>query len=261
MILLVVATSIEARPIIQKWKLKKVQKTPFQIWDSPYIRMIISGIGKVHSAIATAHLLTQSQEMIRALVNFGIAGHLSEDIGSCLLAHKIVDESSQKSFYPNFCFSWDEKTDVCITFDTPYTQYEKTGCYDMEGSGFFQSGRAFIGYERIHLLKVISDNPKHPLHLISKEKVLSLLENAMPVLERLISTLNDLPTLDLEESILDLTPFIHKWHFTTTQQEQLKTVCTRLTYLDKTPQIEDVSFCNHSKQVLIYLHEKANSLS
>lgn len=80
MIGLVAATVREARPLIEACAAVEVSGAPFETWRAVVgkhkrdVRLVLSGVGKVAAAAATASLL--SQHKVDWLVNFGVCGAL-----------------------------------------------------------------------------------------------------------------------------------------------------------------------------------------
>ena len=65
MILLTTATEIEARAVIQKLKLKKLQDPYFSIWQNEEVILVITGIGKVKTASAIAYVFAITKSSIK----------------------------------------------------------------------------------------------------------------------------------------------------------------------------------------------------
>ena len=102
MLCLVVALAAEARPLLAPHRLQGVNGHPYRICAGEQTHLIVSGIGKVAAAAATAYLRALIGDTPAAWLNIGIAGHGSQAVGTPLLAHKVVDAASGKPFYPTF---------------------------------------------------------------------------------------------------------------------------------------------------------------
>ncbi len=71
-VVLIMATRLEALPFIEKIPLKQVQSKPFEVFEGDQLDLVISGVGKVKAAMATAYAcMTRS---VGTLVNLGAAG-------------------------------------------------------------------------------------------------------------------------------------------------------------------------------------------
>ena len=102
MLCLVVALAAEARPLLASHRLQGVSGHPYRICAGEQTHLIVSGIGKVAAAAATAYLRALIGDTPAAWLNIGIAGHGNQAVGTALLAHKVVDAASGKPFYPTF---------------------------------------------------------------------------------------------------------------------------------------------------------------
>ena len=85
-----VALQPEARPLIEKFKLKKRNgSNPFPVFENESHCLAISGIGRIQAAAATGYLLGQLDGRPQAMINLGIAGHGTLDVGTLFLANRI----------------------------------------------------------------------------------------------------------------------------------------------------------------------------
>jgi len=162
MLIWVTALHCEAKPIIDHYRLKKLQShQAFDVYQKDQIECIVSGIGKLACAAATAWIAALNQEA-RSItwINIGTAGSASHDIGTALLINRIFDESGQH-FYPAPLLNSGFKTAHCLTRSEPSTDYHPDQVYDMEASAFFDTATRFSNAELVQCVKVISDNPSH----------------------------------------------------------------------------------------------------
>ena len=92
-------------------------------------------------------------------INFGIAGHKKEKIGSIFLVDKIIDNETKKKRYPFILDNCKINQSSCITYGEPNFNYTND-LSDMEASGFFFGCEKYSSKEFIHSIKIISDNEK-----------------------------------------------------------------------------------------------------
>ena len=139
----------EVAPIIKHYNLKKID-APFEIFANSEIIVIISGIGKINSAIATTYLL--SKYKIDFIINFGIAGSKDKDIGEIFLINKINNK-----LFPDILYShpFNESEIICSDEVITSGDYQLV---DMESEGFFRSATKFLPLEHIFIIKIVSDN-------------------------------------------------------------------------------------------------------
>ena len=231
MLCLVVALAAEARPLLAPHRLQGVSGHPYRICAGEQTHLIVSGVGKVAAAAATAYLRALIGDAPAAWLNIGIAGHGSQAVGTALLAHKVVDIASGKLFYPTFTASPPCRTTLLHTVDRvqPATG---DAAYDMEASGFCEAAQRFATSERVHCLKVVSDNPQSSYQELNAEKVETLIEAQLDMIaqvgEHLRALSQQLHALHADPpGLAELTA---RWQFTATQQHQLRGLLVALAY-------------------------------
>ncbi len=153
MIVIVTATFSEAKALIEHFRLIQTQKKPFSIYKNSKILLIISGIGKINSAIATTYIFTTYKD-IENIINFGICGSSDKEkkIGSLYNIKSVVDKDSDKKFI--LC----KNGEVLWCCTKPITTHisEKI-LVDMESSGFLRATKYFINKEKVGIYKIVSD--------------------------------------------------------------------------------------------------------
>jgi len=216
MLNIVTALKIEAEPIIKKYNLKCVNN----IYQNKYINLIITGQGKIKSAINTALLLNKYKF---PTLNIGIAGSNKYSINEGFFVDKIIDFDSNLEYFPDY---FPKKS-------TTLTTISKIGKYfnltDMEGSGFFEACYKFLNVNEIILYKIVSDTPTNP---INKNEIPNLIFNHLEVIDFLLDNISKKE--DINEEIEKL---INKakenMHLTKTQENQLKNIITFLLLKNK----------------------------
>ncbi len=145
---IVTALISEAQPIIEFLNLTKKEDKNFPIFTNHNTTLIVSGMGKINSAIAVTYIKPTNK-----IINIGICGSNSHKIGDIYNIKKIIDKSSQKVVHLNP----NGETLTCV--DTPQNDPSlfKNTLVDMESFGFFQAARKFIEKENILLYKIVSD--------------------------------------------------------------------------------------------------------
>lgn len=166
-ILFTVALREEALPIIDFFGLERDAESGSQpVYRNENMALIVSGLGKIKAAAATARLFSRETVARGAsAINIGIAGAVhpaSHPKSQIFLIHKIVDNGSAREFFPDMIIESALKETMVTTFDAPVT-LESTdiptlGLVDMEASGFFETASLFLGPHRIVCLKIVSDH-------------------------------------------------------------------------------------------------------
>jgi purine-nucleoside phosphorylase len=158
MLYIVVALKSEANILIKDLKLQKNLDENFPIFENDFIKLIISGIGSINSAIATTYLLnTYKASKEDKAINIGICGAKDKDkIGKLFSVHKIIDTTTYKVYH----LQKDENSLAISTYSKPLTNKSilKTPLVDMESSGFYLSCSKFIKKNNIMIKKIVSDN-------------------------------------------------------------------------------------------------------
>jgi len=237
MIHLICALKCEAKSLIAHFRLKNCSDStsfPLYISQDKKISLTISGIGKIYAAAATAFthafLQTSKQDI---WLNVGIAGHKDLEIGEVMIAHKIIEQSTQQSWYPQILYSPPCQSMEVLSCDHPASDYTDTvfsgAVFEMEAAGFYATACRFATSELIHVVKIISDNQQHPADKISAPFVADLLKDKLGIIDQLITSLRQLAK-DLNspnESPDYYDQIIEKWRFTYTERNKLKSCLNR----------------------------------
>ncbi|MGE0494800.1 MAG: hypothetical protein AB7S38_36655 [Vulcanimicrobiota bacterium] len=224
MIGLVCALPSEAAAMVRLLALKKQAGwTPFTTYEGPGHRLVVSGVGKVRAAAATAYLLGSELPWKWVLLNFGVAGGGSDlAIGQACLAHKVVDHSTGSVYYPDLLVRhpWQEET--LVTHDRPVFETGQHRLVDMEASGFMDTALRYLSSGQLAVVKVVSDHfrrdgPIHPEELLARHA--QQLADHLLALEQLLGALA--PALSDDETRL-LEEVRVRLRLTVTQARQLE---------------------------------------
>ncbi|MEO1923747.1 MAG: hypothetical protein ABGX25_04450 [Nautiliaceae bacterium] len=236
MINIVTALKIEAIPIIEYFNLKSTG----EIYQNKEINLIITGSGKVKSAINTALLL---RKKTYPTINIGIAGSNKHPIGSGFFIHKITDTDTGFEYYPDF---FEEPSEEIFTVSKTQKYFSLV---DMESSGFFEAAYKFLSVEKIILYKIVSDTPNQPFN---KNTIPKLIEKSFPIIKYIIKNFQNTTSFtDIEEKIKNL-------YLTQTQKAKLKEL---LTYMQtKNIPFPDIPKTKNKKETQIFIEKLKKSL-
>jgi hypothetical protein len=212
MLNIVTALKIEAEPIIKYFKLKCKDN----IWQNDKINLIVTGSGKIKSAINTALLLEKHPFKT---INIGIAGSNKYEVSQGFFIHKIIDDESSLEYYPDF-FKDPSNEIFCVSKPQKYFSL-----VDMESSGFFEAAYKFLRVEKIILYKIVSDTPKNKFN---PSIVNELIKKHLNILEELMEEERNFNFEEIENWLQEA---MTKMHLTKTQYHELK---NRLIYLKTT---------------------------
>ncbi|MCB1759993.1 MAG: hypothetical protein KDI68_09490 [Gammaproteobacteria bacterium] len=186
----VVALPSEAKPINRHFGLVRDNRAEaFSLYRNGSAALVISGVGSDLAARATEWLHGYLPQPA-IWFNVGIAGHPHRAIGEALLAHRIVDRQSGREWqrsYPGFPCS----SASLITCIEPERDYPDDALYDMEGASFYAALDAAGAEHTGHCFKIVSDNLHNPVEQINRELINGLMEQNLPLLERLCHLLTD----------------------------------------------------------------------
>ncbi len=167
MLYITVAMQSEARPLISALGLKKNHwTTHFRVYDSTECALIVSGTGKVQSAVSTTFLLAHYPiQKTDFFINFGTCGTTMPDIqpGTVFLANRIRDHETGREVFPDLLYRHGFMEAGLETFGQPVEQHHlnalhpDTGLVDMEAYGAFESARHFLPVHRIAVIKIVLD--------------------------------------------------------------------------------------------------------
>ncbi|MEX2353286.1 MAG: hypothetical protein WD709_03790 [Gammaproteobacteria bacterium] len=266
MLHLICALKCEAKPLIQHFRLSyNNEATLFPVYlnKDKTVSLTISGTGKIAASAAVMYaymLLDTSRTDI--WVNTGIGGHRSLTRGQAVLANKIMDQASGRSWYPQILFQTTIPATTVMTVDTPATNYNDEVLLDMEAAGFYETVSRFGLAELCHSLKIVSDNEASHHGLINASYVSQSIAGNLDHMDVLVAALFGLangliqPTAGLDK---DYEIIISRWHFSQTQRTRLKRLLKRWYLLcPEVPVIadEDAKYWQNSRAILEALNAR-----
>ncbi len=262
----VVAHQVEARPIIEFYRLTKdITHRAFNVYENDHVKLIVSGEGKVLCAAATAYCysLQSCPEVPAMWTNVGIVGHAVHQVGSLWRINKVTDLTTSNIIFPmNILRSSSIYGESLISVDVPETGYSGNSLYDMEASAFFLTASRFASLEYINSFKVVSDNKNQPLGKFSLNMAAQLIEKRIEVIDDYLQELenilknnfnNIMQAIDIKNKLF------HKYKFTHTQQlkcdELLKSLAVHGIHCT-----EELFQYSNSKQVLDSLNHRLKKI-
>ena len=186
---LIVALPPEAKPINQHLGLMRDNRyDQYPLYKKGHITLVISGYGVKNSAAATSWLhQINNLRPNDTWINLGIAGHPSHTVGNLYLANTIVDQVTGEE--------WPMETDRILPYPMervfsvaePDSDYKLDGLVEMEAAGFYRAALQCTSPDRIHCIKVVSDNRENPTDKISGKMVSQLMQDSLNILDKLIT--------------------------------------------------------------------------
>ena len=265
-IFIYVALPCEAKPLTEHFNLKKnTAVQPFAVYFNKDIYLTVTGLGK--SAMAAGVAYTQAlfgATLYPVLVNVGIAGHKDYAVGDLFLVDKITDFDSQKSYYPPLVFTPPCPTACIQTVSRLQPAYDLHRLCDMEASAFYETALRFSSGELIHCLKVVSDNELAPAENIQPKQVALLIAAHIVAIETLLAELSRLAKLITAPESKLFEPLVQGYHFTSSEQGQLKKQLSRWAALTQASESDmnpfDEKPFHKGKDVLCWLDQQISGI-
>ncbi|SES86432.1 hypothetical protein [Anaerobranca gottschalkii] len=194
MIFISTAMYVEAQKIIKKLRLKRDRSiNKFEVFKNDQITLIITGVGKVKSAVALTYILSREVVTHRDIyINFGICGTKDREIpkGEIFLCNKIKDNETKFTYYPDILLQHPFKERAIETFSRVVVQEEVSQCLvDMESSALYQAASVFLKPHQIFFVKVVSDYLN--IENIDKEFILDIIDKGVDQVIEWINAIKD----------------------------------------------------------------------
>lgn len=189
---LVIALPPEARPINQHLGLTRDNHHDlFRLYRAGDISLVISGPGSDSAAAASDWLHGVNHYRQNDIwINLGIAGHPSHPVGEAFQANRIEDADTGEIWYPETMLELPCPAERVISIRQADTSYSLNALVEMEAAGFYRSALRHTTPDRIHCIKVISDNRDNPTHMLNGKIVSQLIREQMDLLDRLLTTID-----------------------------------------------------------------------
>lgn len=221
MIYVMMALYQEAHGLIRELELKKnTAYAPFEVFDneSAGIRLVVTGVGEIAAAAATAAVCARDgADAADFLVNIGCcaaggcepadrdmdsgygAAHAAQ-IGDLYVCHKITEQETGKTFYPDILYRHPWKERELVTGMQPLQRAAAHGAlYDMEAAAVYQAGIRFFSPDRMLFLKVVSDFGIAGQERMTAEVLTGLLEQHVKEVAAFLTNLRE--AADEEETL------------------------------------------------------------
>ena len=192
-------------------------------------RLVLSGVGKELSAKATSCLSERFPQPNQAWLNFGLAGHGTLALGTAFLANRVLDDGDENAFYPTQLLDHDFRILSPADLLLSRLRLPRSRLVMIWKRPLFAREHPLSSIrELIQVVKIVSDNPNHPVGSFDRSSVGALIEGALPTILPLVDQLEELahkiaPSPDLTE-LVDSGLAHHP--FSETQRHQLRKLLT-----------------------------------
>lgn len=221
MIYVVTALYQEAHGFIRELELKKnTAYAPFEVFDNENagIRLVVTGVGEIAAAAVVAAVCARDgADAADFLINIGCcaaggcepadrdmdsgygAAHAAQ-IGDLYVCHKITEQATGKTFYPDILYRHPWKERELVTGMQPLQRAAAHGAlYDMEAAAVYQAGIRFFSPDRMIFLKVVSDFGIAGQERMTAEALTGLLEQHVKEIAAFLANLRE--AADEEETL------------------------------------------------------------
>ena len=221
MIYVVTALYQEAHGLIRELELKKnTAYAPFEVFDNENagIRLVVTGVGEIAAAAVVAAVCARDgADAADFLINIGCcaaggcepadrdmdsgygAAHVAQ-IGDLYVCHKITEQATGKTFYPDILYRHPWKERELVTGMQPLQRAAAHGAlYDMEAAAVYQAGIRFFSPDRMLFLKVVSDFGIAGQERMTAEALTGLLEQYVKEVAAFLTNLRE--AADEEETL------------------------------------------------------------
>ena len=265
MIHLVVAMPSEAQPLRQHYGLREQSGEPFPLYAGPDMRLVISGIGIEASAAAVGYLAGCSDApSLASWLNVGIAGHRDLAPGAARIADRVSRDDAPRRLYPELSFGPPVPTCAVASHAAPVERFPAATCCDMEAYGFLGAAQRISSVEFAQVLKIVSDNAATGFQHLTRQSVNALVGDALTVVDDCVAALREHAAhrvTALDRELLDT--IVQRWHFTVTQQHQLRHNLDRLAALGAAGPglLDKLAACRDARAVINAVSAQADQQS
>ena len=217
----------EAHGLIRELELKKnTAYAPFEVFDneSAGIRLVVTGVGEIAAAAAVVAVCARDGadaavcrcisgcrgaansvadsgcEAVDSGMDSGSGAANIAQIGDLYLCHKITEQATGKTFYPDILYRHPWKEQELVTGMQPLQRSAAQGVlYDMEAAAVYQAGIRFFSPDRMLFLKVVSDSGVVGQERMTAETLAGLLEQHVKAVAAFLSNLRE--AADEEETL------------------------------------------------------------
>ena len=200
------ALKAESQPLIDQFNLNRDTSFQFPVFKNNDLYLVGIGVGKKNIKNRIETFLNQNNPDLIQFINIGIAGGnpKSTKIGGSYLLHKIKDETTGKTYYPDILIKHNFEEISLVTVESVISDGEGVykGLVDMEASEIFKICSSLVPVHRLAFLKIVSDYMNNEfeqniVHSISKliSHQLNSIESFLSQFERIFSKLESIGCL------------------------------------------------------------------
>ena len=266
---IVTALNCEAKPLIDYYRLSKVNKKPFDFYtgqvnpvrkQSVEMNLIVGGIGQLNTAMACGWLAAQSGLDRTIWLNVGIAGHKDNEVGRILRVCNVNDPITGFNHYPALTAKWNDDVSALMTSALPLSEYPEATLVDMEATAFFTAAGSCASSELVQSLKVVSDNQEESLERLNASLISQLIAAQI---EKIVGFINEMIKLfPVQSTFYESSKLIEHLHCTVSQRQQFIELTEKLQSLKAFSKLfqDEIKQADSMKLVLQKLKQELTSI-
>ena len=266
---IVTALNCEAKPLIDYYRLSKVNKKPFDFYtgqvnsvrkQSVEMNLIVGGIGQLNTAMACGWLAAQSGLDRTIWLNVGIAGHKDNEVGRILRVCNVNDPITGFNHYPALTAKWNDDVSALMTSALPLSEYPEATLVDMEATAFFTAAGSCASSELVQSLKVVSDNQEESLERLNASLISQLIAAQI---EKIVGFINEMVKLfPIQSTFHESSKLIEHLHCTVSQRQQFIELTEKLQSLKAFSKLfqDEIKQADSMKLVLQKLKQELTSI-
>jgi adenosylhomocysteine nucleosidase len=224
-LIVLVALSCEAKPLIDFYRLRKQSSGAFPHFCRPAkndggyaINLVVTGIGTINMAAACGWIGARTSKHPSAWLNLGTAGHATLEVGEIVQVQRSMQLHAKRAHYPPRVAQWQGVGVSLLSYSAPCTEYPAEQAVDMEASALFATAKRFTSAELVQSLKVISDNQENGIENLNSALISELIAAQVSQINAFSEALIEL--IPREVSRDDPLHLIASLHCTQSQRQQ-----------------------------------------
>lgn len=218
------ALDCEAKIFIDTLKLKKCKQiSHYKIYQGTETLLMITGAGEKAASLAVGLLKGLYPDIKGPFINFGIAGHKTEELGKIF-----VISEAKKDYFPSIYLNPSKDPMIPFgktkTFSLAQNSYEEKVLHEMECYSLIEALLTFYPIDQIHILKLISDNEKTPYQTINPESVYQLCKKQK---QSIFSYIDNLPKEIIDPTTALVNEYKMQFYLSESLSHELKRLLER----------------------------------
>ena len=223
------ALKAESQPLINHFNLNRDTSFQFPVFKNNNLYLVGLGVGKKNIRNRIETFLNQNNPDLIQFINIGIAGGnpKSTKIGGSYLLHKIKDETTGKTYYPDILIKHNFEEISLVTVESVISDGEGVykGLVDMEASEIFKICSSLVPVHRLAFLKIVSDYMNNEFEQIIAQPISKLISHQLDSIELFLSQFermfNEEAPILSEKDIKWIDEMVQHMSLTETQYQKL----------------------------------------